>query len=738
MPKASQLLAGLTTREAEYARRALGREPNEVEWAIIEAEWSEHCSYKSSREILRLLPTKGDHILVGPGYDAGVVDVGGGYVVSLHIESHNHPSAVDPYGGAATGIGGVLRDILSMGTRPVALVDLLRFGRVDKSKHSQWLLRNVVRGISDYGNCVGVPTVAGEVEFDESFERNCLVDVACVGLGRRKDLVFGEAKVPGDVLVLAGGSTGRDGIGGATFASRNLGGDAELERSAVQVPDPFAKKLLLDALLEAIDAGVIRGMKDLGGGGFASALSEVASKGETGVDVELKQVNLREPDMTPAEIMVSESQERMILILEPKSVVRALRILRKYGVPCSIMGKVTGDGFLTIRYDGEVVARIPAELTTHAPTSQMAARKPRWLSGKKSSEPHIAVGLSKSLLSLLSSPNIASRRWIYEQFDHEVGVRTIVKPGMGDASVLKLPNGKLLALKGDGNSKTSFLDPYNGAAGCVSEACRNVVAVGAKPIALADHLQFGDPGDPEVYWCFREAVKGIADYCNAIDLPVVGGKVSFYNQDVSKMQAIKPTPIALVIGLMDDQSHITTIDFKNHGDLILAIGENTGELGGSEYYQYLLDYHGGTPAKVNPAFERRTNESLLRAVREGLMTAVHDCSKGGFATALAEMCMTSRMGARVDVGLLNGPCTELDSSLFSEGHGRFLVSASPENADRVERVFRESRVPCSVIGEVGGEMLTMTKDSRRIINLAVDEMTRCWESCLPLAMGDSR
>ena len=356
------LLLGLTQSEMETVRSSLGREPNEIEWSVIDAEWSEHSSYKSSKALLKLFPTKGERVVLGPGYDAGVVDVGDGYVVTLHIESHNHPSAVDPYGGASTGIGGVLRDILSMGTRPIALVDILRFGRIERSAHSRWLFRNVVRGIADYGNSVGVPTVAGDIEFDESFERNCLVDVACVGLGRKENLILGEAKTPGDELVLIGGSTGRDGIRGATFASKNLSKKAEEDRSSVQVADPFMKKLLLDALMEAVATGLIRGMKDLGGGGLSTALSEIASSGGTGVDVELTKVNRREGDMSPTEIMISESQERMLLILSPGSSGPVLGILGKYDVPYSAIGHVTGDQHMTLRWMGEVVARLPASL----------------------------------------------------------------------------------------------------------------------------------------------------------------------------------------------------------------------------------------------------------------------------------------------------------------------------------------------------------------------------------------
>ncbi|MGA2200067.1 MAG: phosphoribosylformylglycinamidine synthase subunit PurL, partial [Nitrososphaerales archaeon] len=644
----ASLQLGLTADEAEVVRSGLGREPNETEWSIIDAEWSEHSSYKSSKALLKLFPTKGKRVVLGPGYDAGVVDVGGGYVVTLHIESHNHPSAVDPYGGASTGIGGVLRDIIGMGTRPIALVDILRFGRIDKSPHSRWLFRNVVRGIADYGNCVGVPTVAGDIEFDESFERNCLVDVACVGLGRKQDLILGEARTPGDLLVLIGGSTGRDGIRGATFASKNLSEAAENDRSSVQVPDPFMKKLLLDALMEAVPTRLIRGMKDLGGGGLSTALSEVAASGGTGVDVELTRVNRREGDMTPTEIMISESQERMLLVLSPGSSDPVLDILRKYDVPFSVIGRVTADGKLTLRWRRRVVASLPAEFVARAPLIARPSRRPSPTDRRKRGKtPNQDIG--RSTILLLSSPNIASRRWVYQQYDHEVGIRTVVRPGQADAALVRLPNGGLLAVKGDGNSAHSSLDPYNGGAGCVAESCRNVVAVGAEPIALVDHLQFGDPSDPEVYWSFGETIRGMADYCASVHLPVVGGKVSFYNEDSSSKVAIKPSPIALVVGLVKDEEHLVSMGFKEKGDSVIVIGETKEELGGSEYHRLLGMLDHGTVPKAAPSSDFALYKTVIELIRSGKVGSVHDCSKGGLAVALSKMSIAGGLGARIDL-----------------------------------------------------------------------------------------
>jgi len=736
--KAEQLGLGLTPEEIATVRKSLGREPNETEWSIIDAEWSEHSSYKSSRGLLKLFPTTGKRVVLGPGYDAGVVDVGDGYVVTLHIESHNHPSAVDPYGGASTGIGGVLRDILSVASRPIALVDILRFGLIEKSGHSRWLLKNVVRGIADYGNCVGVPTVAGEIEFDDSFERNCLVDVACVGVGRKEDLILGEAKAPGDALVLIGGSTGRDGIKGATFASKNLKEDAGSERSSVQVPDPFMKKLLLDSILEIISKhGEIHGMKDLGGGGLSTALSEVASKGGTGVDVELKRVRLREDDMSPTEIMISESQERMLLVLPsgPRGGRDVISTLEKYGVPYSVIGKVTSSPDLVLRWDGKVVANLPASLVTDAPLIDWPYKRP---AKPRAAAPHPAShsepGMKNALLSLLSSPNIASKRWVYQQYDHEVGIRTVVKPGQADAAVMKLPNGRFLAIKGDGNSRQASLDPYGGAAGCVAEACRNVVAVGAEPIALVDHLQSGDPSDPEVYWAFRETLMGMADYCKAFGLPVVGGKVSFYNEDSSTGRAIKPSPIALVVGLASKEANLRTMAFKRGGDSVVVVGETRPELAGSEFsYRFPRSVEGaGSCPKADARRDLETCRAVLELIDGGLVNAAHDCSSGGLGVALAEMAISGGLGARIDVGMAPSRCSRVMETAFSESHGRFVVSGGDGGA--ISASLRAAGVPHAVLGKVGGGALSLASGRSTLANVPVSSMRSKWEGAIPELM----
>ena len=722
----TELRLGLTRGEAEGVRKALGREPTEAEWAVIDAEWAEHNSYKSSKRLLKLFPTSGPGVVLGPGYDAGVVDVGDGLVVTLHIESHNHPSAVDPYGGSATGIGGVLRDIISMGTRPVALLDILRFGDVTKSAHSGWLMRNVVKGIADYGNCVGVPTVAGDVEFDPSFERNCLVDVACVGVGEKSAIVLGEATTPGDVLLLVGGSTGRDGVGGAAFASKNLSSGTDSDRSSVQVPDPFMKKLLLESLLEASSQRLIRGMKDLGGGGLSTALSEMPSKGGTGVDVELASVRVREPDMGPVEIMISESQERMLLALDPKKAPKVIEILDKYTVPHSAIGRVTGDGKMRARWHSETILDLPAEFVANAPQVLREATPP-----PAAAPPAVRIReppLAKSLMALLASPALASRRWVYEQYDHEVGARTTLKPGMAEASLLRLPNGKGLAVKADGNSKHSHLDPRRGAAGAVSEACRNVAAVGAEPIAMVDHLQFGDPSDPEVYWSFSQAVEGMADYCRAVGLPVVGGKVSFYNEDEKTGTPIKPAPIAMVVGVAKSPSSDVRSFYRGGDQSVILLGSTSPELGGSEYFETVLGLHAGTVPLPNPEADLRARKAVLGLTSDGLVGSVRDCSKGGLAVALAEMSAASGIGARLDVAPLLAKLTP-NELLYSESHGRFILSTS--RGDLVVKRLKSSGVPFSKLGTTGGGSFQVSSGAKTLVNLNVEQMARSWEGSLP-------
>ncbi len=711
----------LTEEEMLYLKRELKRQPNEVELSMIEAEWSEHCSYKSSKEFLKLLPTKGRRVLVGPGYDAGVLDIGDGYVVTVHIESHNHPSAVEPYGGAATGVGGVIRDILSMGTRPIAVLDALRFGNVERDNHARWLLKHVVRGIADYGNCIGIPTVGGEIEFDGSFENYCLVDVASVGLGRKEQVITARAK-DGDYVVLAGGSTGRDGIHGASFASRAL---EEENRSAVQIPDPFLEKLLIEATMDAVNSGCVKAVKDLGGGGLSCCLSETADKLGRGMEVDISKVHVREKGMTPAELMISESQERMLYLLDEAHLDQLLSILKKYEINHSIIGRVREHGNLVVRYDSGHVAHMPASLVANAPLARRSARKPRYLEELAGVEkPPLPADLNSVVLGMLANPTIASKRWVYQQYDHEVGLRTVVKPGQADASVLRLDNNKFLAIKLDGNSKHCYLDPYNGAMGCFAEASRNVVAVGAEPIGMVDHLQFGGPEDPEVFWTFLEALKGISEYSRAMDIPCVGGKVSFYNE--ARRGPIKPSPVIGVLGLIEDPSWIKA-SAMNDDERILIIGSTKDEMGGSEYYEYIHNLTGGRVPRVDLSSDKSTMQAVLRLIRKGLAGSVHDCSKGGLAVAIAEMCMAGRVGADLDLAGIPNECSRIDDLLFSESHSRFIVSLPEDKVQDAIALLKDNRIPHIQAGRAGGGSIKLSRKDAGV-NISIDKTVVAWEN----------
>ena len=714
----------LTEEELVYLKKELKRQPNNVELSIVEAEWSEHCSYKSSKPYLKLLPTEGKRVIVGPGYDAGVLDVGDGYVITVHIESHNHPSVVEPYGGAATGVGGVIRDILSMGTRPIAVFDALRFGNIEKSSHSRWLFKHVVRGIADYGNCLGIPTVAGEVEFDNSFEHYCLVDVASIGMGKKEHIITSKADND-DYVVLAGGSTGRDGIHGASFASKAL---EEENRSAVQIPDPFLEKLLIEATMEAIDAKCVKAIKDLGGGGLSCCLSETADKIGKGIEVDISTVHVREQGMTPAELMISESQERMLYVVDQPNLQKLLSIFDKYEISYSVIGKVKDNENLVIRYNSNVVANMTASLIANAPLAKRIVRKPEYIEKlAKVKKPATFGDLNTILLRMLSNPTIASKRWVYQQYDHEVGVRTIVKPGYGDASVLRLDNGKFIAFKLDGNSKQCYIDPYNGAIGCFAEACRNVVAVGAEPIGMVDHLQFGSPEDPEIFWTFTEAIKGLSDYGRTTTIPCVGGKVSFYNE--SDNGPIKPSPVIGVVGLIDNASQIRTSLIKEN-DVMLIVGLTRDEMGGSEYHEYIHSIVGGNVPKVDPSYDSKVMHVMLNLIRNDLARSVHDCSKGGLAIAVSEMCIISNVGIGINLANVPKECDRMDDLLFSESHSRFVMSVENDKLGTVTNLLESSGIHCGVLGKIGGNSIRFIQGSKDAVNVSIDKAADAWVNTL--------
>ncbi|CDI05543.1 phosphoribosylformylglycinamidine synthase subunit PurL [Candidatus Nitrosotenuis uzonensis] len=712
----------LHPQELEYLTKKIGRTPNETETHIVAAEWSEHCSYKSSKIHLKMLPTSGPRVIHEKGYDSGVLDVGDGYVVTVHIESHNHPSAVEPYGGAATGVGGVIRDILSAGTRPIAILDGLRFGNIEKDSHARWLFKNAVTGIADYGNCLGIPTVGGEVEFDECYTNYALVDVASVGFGKKENLFKNHAE-PGDVVVLMGGSTGRDGIGGAQFASDSL--ETE-DRSAVQIPDPFIEKLIIEATLEARNKGCIKAIKDLGGGGLSCAVSETADALGVGIELDVAQVHLREQNMKPSEIMTSESQERMLIITDKKKLATLQQICKRFRISCSVIGKVTGDKIMKVREKNTVLASMPAEIVANAPLLDRPSKRPAYIDElKKKKEPKPALDMTRTLLRLLASPNIASKSWVYGQYDHEVGIRTVVKPGV-DSAVLRLDNGKYLAVKIDGNPKHCYLDPRHGAIGCFEEACRNVVCTGATPIGMVDHLQFGNPENPEIFWTFLESLKGITEFSKYYGIPCVGGKVSLYNE--TPQGPIKPTPLIGVLGLIDKNPLKPQKIVDN--DVLLLVGRTKDELGGSEYYEYIHKFIGGHCPQVDMRESKKNMDAVLHLIQNAKLKAAHDCSKGGFAVAASEIAMTSDIGCTISLENVPQDKISCDKLLFSESHSRYLLVVEPANLDSVVEYLRECKVEFGLVGRFHGKEIEILHKKKPIAKLRVDKAHDKWFNSL--------
>tara|TARA_Y100001934_G_scaffold136005_1_gene164204 strand:+ start:99 stop:2252 length:2154 start_codon:yes stop_codon:yes gene_type:complete len=695
--------------EKLHIKKNVKRELTSTELQILAAEWSEHCSYKSSKMHLRMLPTTGPNVIVEKGYDSGVLDVGDGYVVTVHIESHNHPSAVEPFGGAATGVGGVIRDILSAGTRPIALFDGLRFGDIENDAHARWLFKNAVSGIADYGNCLGIPTIGGEVEFDTCYTNYALVDVAAVGFGKKSKLIKNHANI-NDLVLLIGGSTGRDGVGGSQFASDALEGE---DRSAVQIPDPFIEKLIIEAILECRNENCINAMKDLGGGGLSCAISETAESLGIGIELDVKNVHLRESDLSPDEIMISESQERMLVISSPENISKIEKICDKFRIQCSVIGKVKEDKMMHVKNGDETLALLPADFVARGPLIDRPKSKPLYLSQLPLSlSSKSQLSLSDILLKLLSSPNIASKHWVFRQYDHEVGIRTVIKPGF-DSSVLRLDNGKSLSVKIDGNPKHCYIDPREGAIGCFEEACRNVVCTGATPIGMVDHLQFGNPEDPEIFWTFMESIEGITDFAKFLNVPCVGGKVSFYNE--TSDGPIKPTPLIGVLGLIENSPLLPTTPSEN--DVILLVGETKDELGGSEYYEYIHNFVGGIAPKVDFEESQKNMKSVLSLISKNLVKCAHDCSKGGLATAISELCIFGKIGCNIDL-----PSTlSSEKILFSESHSRYLLVIGKNNLEKIKSLLSNNNCSFSELGMFSGDQIIFKSNSESILELRVDK-----------------
>ena len=715
----------LEDSEIEYIEGILKRKMNSLEEGMLDVMFSEHCSYKSSRPILRTFPTEGENIILGPGDDAGLVSVTDKYALAVGMESHNHPSAIEPYGGAGTGIGGILRDIISMGAMPIALLDSLRFGPLDDEK-SRYLFEHVVKGISDYGNRVGVPTVAGEVEFDESFRTNPLVNVMCVGLVEKDKIVRGIAPNVGDVFFLMGGTTGRDGIHGVTFASEELTSDSETEdRPAVQVADPFTKKRVLEASLEILDEIDVSGVKDLGGGGLTCCISELVDSSDNGAKVDLRSIPLREEGMTPYEIMLSESQERMVFVINPKDVEKATEICNKHEIVSKVIGEVTEGNNMVIIDEGEELANLPTILLADPPSLNRDIEEiPENMD--KIEVDHI--DLEESLIKILSSPNIASKEWVFKQYDHEVQVRTVVKPG-DDAAVLRIDDETAIALTTDSNTIHTKLSPYHGGAGSVAESIRNVISMGATPYAVVDCLNFGNPEKPELLWQFKSCIEGMSAVADAFKAPVISGNVSFYNE--TEGVKINPTPAVGVIGV-ENIENIRTMDFKNDGDKILIIGETYDELGGSEYLRTIYDIEEGMAPRIRVDEEVANGKTLLDLVDKDInknITAIHDVSAGGILIALSEMALKSGLGCEVDITAIpTNDELDVPELLYSESHGRYIITVK---ADAVDEIISQIDVPVAIIGEVKGDSLKLSEN----INIPVKKLDDAYHGVLERYMA---
>ncbi len=791
---------GLTEDEYRRIVELLGREPNDLELGLYGVMWSEHCSYKSSRVHLKRLPTEGARVLVGPGENAGVLDIGDGLAIAVREESHNHPSAIEPYQGAATGVGGILRDIFTMGARPIALLDSLRFGPLEpgpaprgtlspvaadgldspgtdeaRAARNRYLVGGVVKGISDYGNCVGVPTVGGEIYFEECYNENPLVNVMCVGLIPKDKIVRGRAEGVGNPVFLVGAKTGRDGIHGASLlASQEFTAAAEEMRPAVQVGDPFMEKLLIEACLELMQGDAVAGVNDLGAAGLTSSCSETASRAGNGIEIDVALVPRREEGMTPYEVMLSESQERMLVIARQGREAEVEAVFEKWGLEAARIGRVTGDGRLRVLENDRVVADVPARtLADAAPAYDRPQRRPADLDELWAFDfatvpdvgaagammdcvaPGAAVDCGAALRRVLASPNVASRAWAYRQYDHMVRTSTVLVPGAGDASVLRVRGTrKGVALATDGNGRFCRLDPFAGAAMAVAEAARNVACAGARPIGLTNCLNFASPERPEVMWQFRQVIEGMRAACLALDIPVTGGNVSFYNETMGR--GVYPTPVIGMVGLLEDLEKRMTPGFKRAGDAVAVLGPLTADpatLAGSEYLRVVHGHVAGRPA-IDLELEARLQRVLLAAIEAGLLASAHDCSEGGLAVTLAECCFAAADGARGAVLDLPAPAGppgaggsggfgaagggsdwRCDALLFGEAPSRVVVSLPEEKLPALADLARGHGVPIERVGRVGGDRLVVTVNGRALVDESTADLESVWREALPCLMG---
>lgn len=734
-PKVYQEM-GLNDEEYLEITRVLGRHPTYTEVGMYAVMWSEHCGYKYSRPILRLFK-KYREAIDGAGLEnAGIIDIGDGLGIVMKMESHNHPSAVEPFQGAATGVGGILRDIFTMGARPIASLNSLRFGPLDDPRN-RYLFEHVVGGIGFYGNCVGVPTVGGEVYFEDCYSGNCLVNAMALGIMKHEDVAFACAKGPGNPVLLVGSRTGRDGIHGATFASVELTEESENRKSNVQMGDPFCEKLLIEATLEALKTGYVVGIQDMGAAGITCSTCETSAKAGTGMKIDVKKVPVRETHMTPYEIMLSESQERMLAIAEKGHEDEVAGVFKKWGLQAVVVGEVTDDGLVHVYEGDDLVAQVPAKsLADEAPTYYLDAEEPAYLSElqnydlSKLPEPD---DYNEALLKVLSSPSIASKQWVYEQYDHMVQTNTAVLPG-SDAAVLRIRGtNKAVAVVTDCNGRYCYLDPFVGAQIAVAEAARNLACSGARPAGTTDCLNFGNPEKPEAFWQFKRAVEGLAEACEFFDAPVISGNVSLYNETPDG--SIYPTPSIGMLGIIDDAEKRCTSEFKGAGDVIVLISgqrstvDGQQPLGGSEYLKVVHDLVAGRPV-LDMNTEKRVHQTVLGAIGKGIIKSAHDCADGGLAITLAECCILGNVGADVQ---LSADCAP-SAALFAETQSRIVATVSEENLGALREIANEHSVECDVIGKTGGNAARICVNDVEVVNIGIGEMESCWRGAISSKM----
>ncbi len=714
---------GMSDAEFDLAIEKLGRIPNWTETGLFSVMWSEHCSYKKSKPVLRKFPTKGPQVLQGPGEGAGIVDIGDEQAVVFKMESHNHPSAIEPYQGAATGVGGIIRDVFSMGARPIAMLNSLRFGEL-KTARGKYLFEEVVAGIAGYGNCIGIPTVGGEIQFDPCYEGNPLVNAMCVGLIDHKDIQKGIAAGVGNTVMYVGAKTGRDGIHGATFSSEELTEDTEESRSAVQVGDPFMEKLLLEACLEVVKSDALVGIQDMGAAGLTSSSAEMASKAGTGVEMNLDLIPQRETNMSAYEMMLSESQERMLLVVKAGREEEIKAIFDKYDLDAVAVGHVTGDKMLRLIHNGEVVAEVLADaLAEDAPVYIMPEAEPTYFAefqAMENKEPQV-TDYKATLTALLKAPTVASKEWVYDQYDYQVRTNTVVAPG-SDAAVLRVRGtNKGLAMTTDCNSRYIYLDPTTGGKIAVAEAARNIVCSGGQPLAITDCLNFGNPEKPEIFWQIQKSADGISEACLALDAPVIGGNVSMYNERSG--EAVYPTPTIGMVGLVTDLKHVTTQEVKAAGDVVYVIGETKLEFGGSELQKLIEGNISGQAPTIDLTVEVARQASILAAIRAGLVQSAHDVSEGGVAVALAEKTFAAN-GLGIEATVTGSATT----ALFAESQSRFVLTVKASNAEAFEAIA----VDAQRIGTVTEDAkLTINGETGVLVEGTVEEFRSAWKGAIP-------